>query len=153
MNEKQQRKHKKYIVNCSKTEQSELRRLTSAGKAAARVIKRAQILLLADQDKTDQEISQVLGVSTATVVRVRQNYVNGGLAVALYERPRVGRPPVFNGQQRASVTALACSMPPDGYARWSLRLLADRLVELDLVEGISPPTVSAILKKTTSSRI
>lgn len=153
MSDKRQRRHKKHIVNCSETEQSELRRLTATGKASARVIKRANILLLAHQDKSDQEISQLLSVGAATVVRTRQHYVVGGLAAALYERPRPGRPPVFSGQQRAEVTALACSPPPEGYARWSLRLLADRVVELELVECISPPTVSDILKKTNSNRI
>jgi transposase len=113
-------------------------------------------LLLADEAheqgrETDQAIAEKLEISPATVGRIRQRYAEGGVDVAINEQERSGRPPGISGVERASITALACSTPPEGYAQWSLRLLADKAVELELVESISFSAVGKILKKTLSN--
>ena len=95
----------------------------------------------------DKQIHHILNVSQATIIRVRKKFATSGLEGALEELSRCGRPMKFDGYQRAQITALACSAPPAGHSHWSLRLLADQLVELDVVEGISHETVGAILKK------
>jgi transposase len=115
------------------------------------------MLLLADENhsnghQTDQEIAEKLDSSQATVERTRQRYTEGGLAAALHEQPRSGRPPGISGETRAKITALACTTPPPGYARWSLRLLADKAVALELIDTISHDAVGTILKKTSLNR-
>ena len=115
-------------------------------------------MLLADEShesghKTDQAIAEKLDISPATVERTRRAYVETGLKEALNEKPRSGRPPVISGETRAQITALACSTPPEGFGQWSLRLLADKAVELHFIESISYKSVGTILKKTLSSRI
>jgi transposase len=145
---------KKYRVKLTKDQRDILQDLTSSGTVKVRVYKRARTLLLADErhpagGQTDDQIAQVVDISTPTVQRVRQQFVQEGLEAALNEKPRPGAPKKFNGQDRAQVTALACSQPPEGRAKWSFRLLADKLVELELVDSISYKTVRQILKKTT----
>ena len=113
--------------------------------------------MLADEShesghKTDQEIAEKLDISPATVERTRRAYVEAGLKEALNEKPRSGRPPVISGETRAQITALACSTPPEGFGQWSLRLLADKAVELHFIETISYESVGTILKKTLSNR-
>jgi transposase len=147
---------KKNRVRLIKKQRKELKKLTHKGVISARKLKRAQVLLLSDEGrpegrKTDQEIADVLDISTATVVRIRQRFVEEGLAAALEEKPRPGRPKQLSGPDRAAVTALACSEAPAGYARWSLRLLADKVVELEWVDQISHTSVQTILKKTNFS--
>lgn len=144
---------KVYQVKLSADEQSQLTRLTMQGKAAVRKVKRAHILLHAHLDKSDEAIAEQVGVSLSTVGRIRQRYVSGGLATALEEQPRSGRPLGISGEVRAKVTALACSAPPAGRSRWTLRLLADKVVELTAIESISHKSVHTILKKTPCSRI
>lgn len=149
---------KVYRVNLKPAEREQLVELTQKGTVKVRKYKRAQALLLADEaqvggGQADESIMTQVGLSLATVERIRQRFAEGGLSQALNEAPRPGRPRGFSGKQRAEVTALACSTPPDGYGRWSLRLLADKLVELEIVESISPQSVQAILKKTNSNRI
>lgn len=151
------RKKHKYSVKLTKEERSKLERLTIAGTISVRKLNRVKILLLADEAheqgrQTDQAIAEKLEISPATVGRVRKRYAEGNLDMALNEQERSGRPPGINGIERASITALACSTPPDGYAQWSLRLLADKAVELELVESISFSAVGKILKKTLSNR-
>lgn len=147
---------KKYRVKLSKKERSELKTLTDRGTIKVRRYKRARVLLLADErhpkgGKNDEQIATKVEVSTATVQRLRQQFVQEGLQAALNEKARPGAPPKLTGQDKAQITALACSEPPEGYARWSLRLLAGKLVELELVESISHKTVREVLKKTTLS--
>ena len=147
---------KKYHVKLSSTQRDELEKLTRSGTIKVRKYKRARILLLADEAhkdgyKTDEQIAELVDVSTATVWRIRQRFAEEGLEFALNEKPRPGRPVVFDGKQGAEITALACSDPPEGRARWSLRLLADKLVELEIVESIHHDTVREVLKKTNSS--
>lgn len=143
----------KYPVNLQSEERASLNRLTMQGKIQVRKLKRAKILLLADAkhsqgNKNDQEIAEKLDVSTATVERVRRAYGAGGVQGALAEKPRSGRPPTIGGKERAKITALACSTAPEGYARWTLRLLAEKVVDLEILEQISYTTVGEILKKT-----
>jgi putative transposase len=143
---------RKEHLKLTESEHSYLTTLTTSGQLKARKFKRAMTLLLLDQGKTMIEVSQVLSFAYPSVVALKQNFLSHGLE-CLSEKPRSGRPPVIDGIQRAQITALACSTPPQGYARWSLRLLADRAVELNLVESISYKQVGVVLKKTNSSRI
>jgi transposase len=148
---------KKYNVRLSADERTVLTELISAGKAAARAQTHARILLKADQGPDgpawrDAEVVAALDVSVRTVERVREAWVTEGLEPALYPRPaRAHRPRRLDGEQEAHLFALACSAPPAGTARWTLRLLAKRLVELQIVDGIAPETVRTTLKKTNSS--
>jgi transposase len=112
---------------------------------------RRDILLRADEGDTDQEIADDLGVHPSTVQRVRRRFAELGLDAALTDRPRPGAPPKLDGKQEAMVVALACTEPPQGQARWSVRLLARRAVELEVVETVSRETIRRILKKTCSS--
>ena len=100
----------------------------------------------------DKEIQEALKVSRGTIVQIKDRYAKGGLKNALEEQARPGAPLKFDAKQRARITAIACSTPPQGRARWSLRLLADHLVELNIVESIDHDTVSEILKKTSLNR-
>lgn len=129
--------------------------LIRKGESPARVQNRARILLLSDrsqgQSRTLAEIAESALCSVGTVRNVKRNYFDGGVEAALYEKPRPGATPTFTGEVEAQLTVLACSTPPAGRARWTLRLLADRLVELGWVESISHVTVGQMLKKTRSS--
>ena len=144
---------KSHCVKLNEQERQQLEKIVRSGKDKARKITRSRILLLADTSngKTDQEISQALNVCLATVFNVRRRYSQEGLTSALNEKERPGQPKRFNGKQMAKITAVACSKPPEGRARWSLRLLADRVIELDIVEDISHQGVHNILKKTNLS--
>lgn len=143
---------KVYIVDLSEEERAQVLELTRKGTTRARRLRRAQILLAADDGATDAAITDLLHVARATVERTRQRFVLGGLPAALEERPRPGAKAKLDGKAEAYLVALACSGPPDGHARWTMQLLADRLVELRQVEAISGETVRRTLKKTTSSR-
>lgn len=131
-----------------------LRRLLNRGKTPARTLTRARVLLKADQGLGDGAIAEVLEISPTTAWRIRRRFVDEGLASALeHKHPTQLKPPRLDGRAEAHLIALACGEPPAGRARWSLRLLADQLVELDLVPAISPETVRKTLKKTTCGRI
>jgi transposase len=109
---------------------------------------RREILLRADEGDTDREIADELGIHAATVQRTRRRFVEDGMEAALADKPRPGAPPEMDGKQGAMIVALACSEVPDGQARWSVRLLARRAVELEVVETVSRETVRRVLKKT-----
>jgi len=126
----------------------ELKELTQSGTIKARKLNRCRILLLVAQGKSQYQIAAILKMSKSTVNQICKRYVKGGLDNALNERPRSGAPTIFNGKQKAKIIALACSTPPKGAARWSLRLLADKAVELKIVNDISYVTVGEFLKKT-----
>ncbi len=126
-----------------------LKQLISKGSEKARKLTRCRILLLADEGKGDTRILEALQVSRNTVRAVRLRYVREGLEAAINEQQRPGAPKKFSGRQRAKITALACSDPPEGRSRWTLRLIAGRLVELEMVDDISYQTVKRVLKKTT----
>jgi transposase len=140
---------KKYIVDLSEEERQELLALTSKGKTGARKMKRAQTLLKADEGLKDDEIVAALNTSRSTVERTRKRFVEGNLDRALNDDPSPGKQRKLDGRGEAHLIALACSEAPEGYARWSLRLLADKLVELEVVGSISPETVRQVLKKTS----
>lgn len=149
---------KKYHVTLTEEERTELERLINAGKAAARTLTHARILLKADEGAhgpawTDEAIATALDVGTATIERVRRRFVEEGLDAALQRRPPQREyPRLVDGACEAHLIALACSAPPEGRERWTLRLLADRMVELGYVPDISHETVRQVLKKTNSSR-
>jgi transposase len=149
---------KKYPVILNDTERDELKRLIAAGTAPARKLTHARVLLKADQGPegpgwVDDAVAEAVEVSQPTVSRVRKQYVEEGLEAALNRRPpnrEYHRK--LDGKQEARLVALACSDPPEGRARWSLRLLADKLLELEIVEEeVSYQTVRRTLKKTNSS--
>ena len=147
---------KKYLVTLTLEERDRLSRLTGAGKASARTLTRARILLKADQADggpawLDADIAEALDCGLRTVERVRQRFVERGLEQALGRKPqdRPSRERKFDGAAEARLIALACSQPPDGRAGWTLRLLADRLVELEVVESVSREAVRRALKKTS----
>jgi transposase len=139
---------KKYIVELTDEERASLLTLTKKGQVRARKLKRAQILLLADEGKPDDEIAAVLHVGRSTVERTRQKLVEHGLEFALNERPRIGREPKLDDKAKAVLLTLAQSTPPEGRKRWTLQLLADRMVGLRVVDTLSDETVRRVLKKT-----
>jgi transposase len=141
----------KYIVDLTEEEREQLLQLIRKGNSAARKLARARILLKAAEGLSDAQIAKVLDLGTATVGRVRKRFAEEGLESALQERPRLGQRLKLDGQQQAHLLAVACTNPPQGHARWTLRLLAGRVVELGWAESISPETVRQVLKKQTSS--
>ena len=136
-----------HIVNLEGEERNTLLKLTSTGSLSARKMKRAQILLKADEGWKDKEIIEALNTSRSTVERTRKRFVEGGLDRALNEDPRPGQRTKLDGRGEAHLIALACSDAPEGHARWTLRLLADKLVELGVVDAISHEAVRQRLKK------
>lgn len=138
---------KRYIVDLTPIERDTLIDLTRKGKSGARTIKRANILLLADQGKQDEEIVTVLHTSRNTVIRTRRKFVDGGLTFALQERSRAGRLPKVDDKVETILTTLAQSQPPKGRKCWTLQLLADRLVTLTHLDSLSYETVRLVLKK------
>lgn len=140
---------KKYIVELTAEEREQLLALTRKGRTPARRLKRALMLLAADEGTADVQIAAQVRVHCATVERVRQRFVTEGLEAALTERPRPGKARKLDGRQEAHLVALACSEPPPGHTRWTMQLLAHRLVELAVVETISDETVRRALKRGT----
>lgn len=144
---------KKYIVELTEAEQKSLKKLTTTGKHAAYKINHARILLLADINQSeaswsDETISAALGISIPTVERVRQRFVIEGMDAALnYRQGRGRKQRRLDGEGEAHLLAIACSEAPQGRERWTLRMLADKMVELDYVKSISHETVRQTLKK------
>ena len=138
---------KKQHVQLNETERTYLKKLIGQGEQKARVYKRAYALLELDRGKTYTEVARSLDVSIVTASSWAKKYQESGLA-CLHDKPKSGRPIEIDGVQRAKITALACSEAPEGYGQWSLRLLADKAVELGYVEHISHTEVATILKKT-----
>jgi len=126
-----------------------LKQFINKGSEKARKITRCRILLLAHEGKTDTRIIEALKVARNTIRTVRSRYVKEGLKAAINEQPRPGAPKKFTGRQKAKITAIACSKPPEGRSRWTLRLIADRVIELEMVDSISHQTVKRVLKKRT----
>jgi transposase len=149
---------KRYRVTLTTEERGELGRMVSRGRADARKLAHARILLQADEAeggpaRVDEDVASALDVSVRTVERVRERFVEQGLAAALLPKPSprlYGRK--LDGEQEARLIALACSTPPDGHGRWTLRLLAERMVELEHVDAVSHETVRQTLKKISSGR-
>lgn len=139
-------------LNLKSKDQKKLKKLTKSGTLKARKFNRCRILLQAAEGKSQYEIANILKMSRATVNETCKRYVQSGLDNALNEKPRSGAPNIFSGKQKVKITALACSTPPEGSCRWSLRLLADKAIELKMVDAISHETVGVILKKTNLNR-
>ena len=151
---------KKYLVELSRDERDRLEALISKGKSSAKAILKARILLKADQGPlgpswTDDRIVEALDSNASMITRVRRQLVEEGLEAVLARKKRATPPiaPIFDGEAQARLIALACSEPPAGHARWSIRLLADKVVELEIVERAHFNTVGRALKKTISNRI
>lgn len=142
---------KKYVVELTQEQRAYLLDLIGKGEAKARMLTRARILLLSAEGKTDKFVADVLKVNPQTVRNIRKRFAEEGLEAALRERPRPGAQPKLDAKQEAFLIALACSDPPEGREHWTMQLLADRLVELGVVDSISDETVRRVLKKTNSS--
>ena|SRR5579863_7540062 len=144
---------RKYVVNLSRAERSELEELIQSQAPRSRVVKHAKILLESDRGTSAAKVADWVGVGHATVERTRQRYAEGGLEAALNDKERPGGVPKLSGKQQAFVIALACSEAPEGQERWSMQMLADKIVELGVVEQpVSHDTIGRVLKKATSSR-
>ena len=141
----------KYHVHLTQENRQELESLIRSGESSARTQTRARILLLTDESqkrkKGTKEIASVLMCSLPTITNIRKKFVEGGVEKALYDSPRPGAIPKITGEIEAQLTLLACSAPPEGRSRWTLQLLADKLVELKLVDSISDVAVMHRLKK------
>jgi len=149
---------KKYIVRLKEAERNQLKEVVTKGKTAAYKIKHANILLAADINGPawqDEAIAQAYSVSLSTIGRIRQRFVEKGWEMALGRKQQEypSNPPRFDGASEARLIALSCSQPPEGYNRWTLKLLADKVVEMEIVEQVSYETVRQTLKKTNLSRI
>ena len=146
---------KKTRTELSDEERTELEQLLRSGTLRARTNTRARILLLSDrsqgQKRTDDEVAKAVMCCSGTVKNVRRRYLAGGLRRALDDKGWPGAKPKLNGEIEAQLTMLACSDPPAGHARWTLRLLADQMVELGYVDAVSHVTIGEWLKKTRSS--
>jgi transposase len=148
---------KKYRVKLTGTERSELQVLFVKGRVSARKRNHARILLQADEGEQgpgwkDAKIAEVYGTSVPTIERVRKAFVEEGLERALTHKRTYRSRRKLDGAQEARLIALTCSEPPDGREHWTMQMLADKLVELEVVESISDETVRTTLKKTNSSR-
>ena len=146
--------NKKFVVKLSGEERERLREVISRGKAKAKSILKARILLKADQGWVDEEICRALDTNITMVARVREMLVTEGLEAVLTRKKRETPPiePIFDGERQAQLIALACSKPPAGRARWTIRLLAEHVVERKIVESAHFNTVARALKKTRSNR-
>jgi hypothetical protein len=147
---------KQYMVELSEAERTQLLLLIRQGRAPARTLQRAHILLRAHEGAFDHASAEALHVSSKTVERVRRRFADAKpqdrLEVALYDRPRPGSDPKLDSRAEAFLVALACSDAPGERTRWTMQLLAERLVELEVIDTISDETVRRVLKKTSSSR-
>jgi transposase len=143
---------KRYRVTLTDEERERLEGLTRKGTASVRMVRRAQTLLLAAEERTDEEIVKALRIGVSTVERTRRRFVEEGLEASLRERPRPGARPKLGPKAQAYVVALACTKPPEGRHRWTMQMLADRVVELELVPDITDEAIRLLLKRTSSSR-
>ena len=143
---------KVHVVQLTGEEREHLLILTQKGETKARRLRRAQVLLLADKGKTDEEIRDALSASLTMIYQTRQKFAQDGLETALSEKPRCGGPRKLNAKGEALLVATACSEAPEGREHWTMQLLADRLIELKIVETISDEAIRLLLKKRSSSR-
>jgi transposase len=144
-------RRQQHVVELTPEDRARLVALTQKGKISARMLRRAHILLLADEGVKDEAIAATVRASVSTVERTRKVFAQSGVEKALVEKPRKGAPPRLDGRAEAYLVALACSDPPEGRQTWTMQLLADRMVELSIVPRISDETVRRTLKKTISS--
>ena len=138
-------------LNLSKAERQKLQEIARKGENKARVITRARILLLSNEGCTDQQVADALQIGRATVERIRRRAVREGVETALVDRPRPGSEPKLNAKQEAQLVAIACSEPPPGQKRWTIRLLMEEVMQQKIVDRISFETVRRVVKKTISN--
>lgn len=146
---------KQRVVTLSKGERQALEGFVARGKKSARAITRARILLLFDEGRKEHELTELLGVSRGTGYNLRKKYqqqAHTSILDLLHDAPRSGRPLTLDSRVEAKVAMIACSTPPAGRARWTLQLIADKIVELAVTESMSYESVRRVLKKTNSSR-
>jgi putative transposase len=136
-----------FVVKLPEEDREYLNRFIRRGKAPARSLTRARILLMADEGYSNNEIAEVLKTTRPTVNRIRKRYFQEGLDSAINEKPRSGAPPKIDGTVEAQITLLACSEPPEGRSTWTMQLLADKAVELGTIDSISAMSINRILKK------
>ena len=141
----------KRVVQLGDGDRHQLRSMLAAGRAAARTLTHARILLKAEEGLSDEQVAEELDVGLSMIYGVRQRFVQRGLAAALHRRPHPPRPEQrkLDGDGEAHLIALTCGTPPDGHDHWTLRLLADRMVELQYADSLSHETVRTVLKKTS----
>lgn len=143
---------KRYKVKLNDHERKELEEFVSRGKKGAREINRARILLLSDEGKKGKEISKLLGISLPSIYSMRKKYSQSKdehILEILQDEPRSGRPMKIDSRVEANITVIACSDPPKGSAKWTLRMIADRVVKLEVIDSISHESVRSSLKKTS----
>ena len=136
------------IIKLSKSDKSSLTTILSKKQTSAREQTRARILDLSARNEHPKTIEKLLKVAVTTVYNIQKRFLDGGVSAALSDKPRSGKPPVIKPEEKARLTALACSEAPAGHARWTLRLLADKSVEMGYIDAVSPTEVGRILKKT-----
>ena len=141
----------KYKVELADSQRSYLLEVARRGRSSARKVKRALVLLKADEGLADHEVASGLLVSTSTVGRIRRRFVEEGVESALNERARPGQKRKLDGKQEAHIVAIACSQAPEGHSHWTLQLLANKVVEMEFADAISLETVRQMLKKTNSN--
>ncbi len=134
-----------FAVNLTNDDREYLNQFTKHGKASARGLTRARILLMTDEGYSNKDIADALGTTIPRVYRTRKRYCQEGLDSAINEKPRSGAPPKIDGTIKAQVILLACSEPPEGRSTWTLQLIADRLIELNMIESISTMSIQRIL--------
>lgn len=139
--------NKRYHITLSEAERTTLSEIVSKGTHSARRINRARTLLSSAAGQSNEQIARQLGITTTTVCHTKARFVTAGLEASLSERPRSGQPRKLSGHDEALLVATTCSQPDEGHSRWTVRLLADKLVELEVVEHISSTTVYNILQQ------
>ena len=142
----------KYRVELTESQEDRLNEVANRGISPARMVKRALALLKSNEGQVDAQIADALSISRRTVVRIRKRFCEEGLESALTERPRPGQKRRLDKRAEAYLVAVACSDPPEGHAHWTLKLLADKMVELDYVDSVARATIRKTLKKTNSNR-
>jgi transposase len=142
---------KRQIIQLSETDRSSLTLILTKKETSAREQTRARMLDLLSRRESPNQIANLLKVGIATVYNIQKRFSDEGFQSTLYDKPRTGKPPVIKPEEKARITALACSDAPAGYARWTLRLLADKAVEMGYLDSISHMQVGRILKKTLYS--
>ena len=138
----------KYRVELTESQKRRLNEVSSRGRSPARMVKRALALLKANEGQTDERIAEAVSISSRTVVRIRKRFCEEGLERARSERSRPGQKRRLDERAEAHLVAIACSDPPEGHTSWTLKLLADKVARMELVESVSPETVRQSLKKT-----
>ena len=140
-----------FVVNLTDEDRAYLNRLIRRGKTSARSLTRVRILLMADEGYSNKEIVEILKTTKPTIVQIKKRYSQEGLDSAINEKPRSGAPIKIDGTIEAQVTLIACSEPPEGRSSWTLQLIADKLVELEVIDSISAMSIQRTLKKVRPS--